>query len=66
MKKKIAKETAITTGIIAGGATAVKGALTYFGFSSAGPIAGSTAAAMQAGIGNVVAGSAFATAQSLQ
>ncbi|KAF8483890.1 hypothetical protein DFH94DRAFT_725099 [Russula ochroleuca] len=35
------------------------------GFSAAGPVAGSIAAGMQAGIGNVVVGSLFATAQSL-
>ncbi|CAD8102692.1 unnamed protein product [Paramecium sonneborni] len=48
------------------GATIVaKGGLTILGFSSTGPIAGTFAAATQAGIGNVIAGSAFATAQSL-
>jgi len=35
------------------------------GFSAAGPVAGSIAAGMQAGIGNVVAGSLFAGAQSV-
>ncbi|QPH00569.1 hypothetical protein C2857_004319 [Epichloe festucae Fl1] len=34
------------------------------GFGSLGPIAGSAAACVQSGIGNVVAGSAFATLQS--
>ncbi|KAH8994542.1 hypothetical protein EDB92DRAFT_1849784 [Lactarius akahatsu] len=35
------------------------------GFGAAGPIAGTAAAAIQAGIGNVAAGSLFATAQSV-
>jgi len=35
------------------------------GFSAAGPVASSTAARVQAGIGNVVAESLFATAQSI-
>ncbi|KAL4253280.1 IFI6/IFI27 family protein [Abortiporus biennis] len=39
--------------------------LSILGFSPTGPIAGSAAARMQSGIGNVAAGSAFATAQSL-
>jgi len=34
------------------------------GFSAAGPVASTLAAVIQSGIGNVVAGSAFATAQS--
>ncbi|KAJ7454029.1 hypothetical protein B0H11DRAFT_1926672 [Mycena galericulata] len=40
-------------------------ALGLVGFSSIGPVAGTFAAATQAGIGNVVAGSAFACAQSV-
>ncbi|KNZ79983.1 hypothetical protein J132_08299 [Termitomyces sp. J132] len=35
------------------------------GFSAAGPVAGTLAAGVQAGMGNVVAGSAFALAQSI-
>ncbi|KAH9067535.1 hypothetical protein EDB87DRAFT_3643 [Lactarius vividus] len=35
------------------------------GFSAAGPVAGTMAAGIQAGIGNVAAGSLFATAQSV-
>ena len=38
---------------------------TLFGFGTAGVAAGSAAAAVQAGIGNVVAGSLFATMTSL-
>ncbi|KAI9465363.1 hypothetical protein BJY52DRAFT_1221020 [Lactarius psammicola] len=40
-------------------------ALGVVGFSAAGPVAGTMAAGIQAGIGNVVAGSLFATAQSV-
>jgi len=40
-------------------------ALGLVGFSAAGPVAGTFAAIIQSGIGNVVAGSAFATAQSV-
>ena len=39
--------------------------MTAAGFTSSGIAAGSIAAGIQAGIGNVVAGSAFATLQSL-
>ena len=42
--------------------TAVAVAPMALGFSTGGVIAGSCAAAMQSAIGNVVAGSAFATA----
>ncbi|KAI0062765.1 hypothetical protein BV25DRAFT_1825308 [Artomyces pyxidatus] len=35
------------------------------GFGAAGPVAGTLAAGMQAGIGNVVAGSSFAVVQSI-
>ena len=52
-----------TAGLVGGGV--VKGLFSYIGFSSAGPVAGSAAAGIQAGIGNVAAGSAFATAQSI-
>ena len=41
-----------------------KAVLGAVGFTSTGVAAGSTAAAMQAGIGNVAAGSAFAALQS--
>ncbi len=58
------KEGGKATGAVVIGATAVKGGITAIGFSSAGPVAGSIAAGIQSGIGNVVAGSAFATAQS--
>ncbi|KAK7685295.1 hypothetical protein QCA50_011658 [Cerrena zonata] len=40
-------------------------ALGVVGFSAAGPVAGSMAAGLQAGMGNVVAGSAFSVAQSV-
>jgi hypothetical protein len=43
----------------------VPAALGTVGFSSTGVVGGSIAAGMQAGIGNVVAGSAFATCQSM-
>ncbi|KAI0037899.1 hypothetical protein FA95DRAFT_1568002 [Auriscalpium vulgare] len=36
-----------------------------WGFGAAGPVAGTAAAAAQAGIGNVVAGSSFAVLQSI-
>ncbi|CAD8077177.1 unnamed protein product [Paramecium sonneborni] len=49
-----------TTAAIVGGAQA---GITAAGFSSIGPVAGSLAAATQASIGNVVAGSAFAVVQ---
>ncbi|KAH9036229.1 hypothetical protein EDB85DRAFT_807911 [Lactarius pseudohatsudake] len=39
--------------------------LSMFGFGVAGPVLGTVAAGVQAGIGNVVAGSLFATAQSV-
>ncbi|CAD8169928.1 unnamed protein product [Paramecium octaurelia] len=50
----------VTTATIAIGA---KVGLAAAGFSSVGPVAGSFAAATQAGIGNVVAGSLFSLAQ---
>jgi hypothetical protein len=46
-----------------GGAACV--AATCYGFGAAGIVGGSSAAALQASISNVVVGSAFATAQSL-
>ena len=45
--------------------TATAATVTWLGFTSSGVAAGSIAAGLQAGIGNVVAGSAFAAAQSL-
>ncbi|KAG8821459.1 hypothetical protein FRC17_009805 [Serendipita sp. 399] len=56
---------AIVTGATLVGAVAAPLALAGIGFTTAGVAAGSAAAGMQAGIGNVVAGSLFATAQSL-
>ncbi|KAL0956827.1 hypothetical protein HGRIS_002938 [Hohenbuehelia grisea] len=53
----------------AGGAliapVAAPAVLGLVGFGAAGPVAGTMAAAMQASIGNVVLGSAFAGAQSV-
>ena len=51
-----------STGAVVGGTSAV---LTTAGFTSSGIAAGSVAAGVQAGIGNVAAGSAFAGLQSL-
>jgi len=59
--------------LVAAGATAgvlltpilAPAALGVVGFSALGPVAGTLAASIQAGIGNVVAGSLFATAQSV-
>ena len=48
-----------------GGAGAILTAPTLLGFGSAGIVAGSVAAATQAAIGNVAAGSLFATMTSL-
>lgn len=57
---------AVIAGSVASGtATLVGAGGTALGFTSSGIVGGSVAAGMQAGIGNVVAGSAFATAQSL-
>ncbi|CAK57759.1 unnamed protein product (macronuclear) [Paramecium tetraurelia] len=51
-------------GIVAGtGTVLTKAGLAIYGFSSIGPVAGSIAAATQASIGSVAAGSAFAIAQ---
>lgn len=60
-----ADKAVITTSILSGIATTAASVMSTLGFSSAGIAAGSTAAGLQAGVGNVVAGSAFATAQSL-
>ncbi|KAK0473091.1 hypothetical protein IW261DRAFT_1611308 [Armillaria novae-zelandiae] len=43
----------------------VPGVLGWFGFGSAGPVAGGVAAGIQSGIGNVAAGSLFAHLQSM-
>jgi len=51
--------------IIVGGAVAVPVTMAIVGFAPAGIAAGSLAAGIQAGIGNVAAGSAFAILQSL-
>lgn len=67
--KDAAKKTVVTS--LAGAGTAVAGtaagtaALGAAGFTSSGIAAGSLAAGIQASIGNVVAGSAFATLQSV-
>ena len=58
-------KTFIATSAVSGVATVSSVALTGMGFTSSGIAAASTAAGMQAGIGNVVAGSLFATVQSL-
>jgi len=50
--------------IIVGGAVAVPVTLAIVGFAPAGIAAGSIAAGIQSGIGNVVAGSVFAVLQS--
>ncbi len=65
MAEEALKEGGKATGAVVIGATAVKGGITAIGFSSAGPVAGSIAAGIQSGIGSVVAGSAFATVQSI-
>ena len=59
----------VNKGIVAGGiVTATTGAagsvLYVFGFTASGVLKGSIAAGIQAGIGNVAGGSAFAMAQS--
>lgn len=58
-------KTIIATSTASGVAVASSVALTGMGFTSSGIAAASTAAGMQAGIGNVIAGSLFATVQSL-
>jgi hypothetical protein len=57
----------IAAGVAGVGATAATAgaAVTGIGFTGSGIAAGSAAAGIQAGIGNVVAGSAFAATQSL-
>jgi hypothetical protein len=63
MNKKdvVAIATTATSGVTA----ATGGILTWFGFTSSGIAAGSAAAISQASVGNIVAGSTFATLQSL-
>lgn len=55
----------IATSAVSGVATVSSVALTGIGFTSSGIAAASTAAGIQAGIGNVAATSLFATVQSL-
>ena len=57
--------TALITGAVSGAAAVVGGVMTNLGFTSGGIAASSFAAGAQAGLGKVVASSAFATAQSL-
>jgi len=63
------KRAAIIGASATAGVIATPFVLTYglgaLGFSAGGVVAGSTAAGIQAGIGNVAAGSAFAIAQSI-
>jgi hypothetical protein len=65
MSDKTTKKVGIGSTIAGGVASATSAIATGLGFTSSGIAAGSAAAGIQAGIGNVVAGSAFATAQSL-
>jgi hypothetical protein len=51
---------AATLGAVIAGPVAVVGGLAVLGFGGAGIAAGSIAAGIQSGIGNVVVGSAFA------
>ena len=51
-----------TIGAVSVTCVAIKGGLAALGFSSIGPVAGTAAASMQAAVGNVAAGSAFAFA----
>ena len=55
----------IATGTTSGVTATVGGVCSWLGFTSGGIAAGSTAAGIQAGVGNIVAGSTFATMQSL-
>ena len=56
---------AIGTGVAGGIATTASSIITGLGFTSTGIAGSSAAAAIQSGIGNVAAGSLFATVQSL-
>lgn len=58
---KVVTGTSVSGGVIAAGC----GAFKLLGFKAAGVAAGSIASGIQAGIGNVAAGSAFSIAQSL-
>jgi hypothetical protein len=60
MSSNIASYISGATAVVTGTTSA---AMSLVGFSSAGPVAGSLAAAWQASIGNVVAGSLFSTVQ---
>jgi hypothetical protein len=55
----------IGTSVASGIATTASSIITGLGFTSSGIVASSTAAGIQAGIGNVAAGSLFAGLQSL-
>ena len=59
------EKVALAIGIVGATGVAISAGAASLGFTSSGIAAGSIAAGLQAGIGNVVAGSAFATAQSL-
>ena len=59
---EILEGVAIGAGSVTGCLVAAKAGLAWFGFSAAGPVVGTAAAAAQAAIGNVVTGSAFALA----
>lgn len=65
MSDQTIKKVAIGSTVAAGAATATSVAATGLGFTTSGIAAGSVAAGIQAGIGNVAAGSAFAVTQSL-
>ncbi|RDB27540.1 hypothetical protein Hypma_003816 [Hypsizygus marmoreus] len=55
----------VVLGVIGAAMALMVKSLALIGFSAGGPIAGSIAAAWQASIGNVVAGSVFALLQSI-
>lgn len=63
--KEAAKKGGIGATIVGGATACTSAALSAIGFTSGGVAAGSAAAGIQAGIGNVVVGSAFAGLQSL-
>jgi hypothetical protein len=58
-------KTVIAASAISGTAATTAGVMTGLGFTTTGIAASSTAAGMQAGVGNIVAGSFFSLAQSL-
>ena len=59
------EKVALAIGIVGATGVAISAGAASLGFTSSGIAAGSFAAGLQAGIGNVAAGSTFATAQSL-